>query len=57
MSRRTLTIVVALAALITLAAVVAITDGTSNTRIGAGATLRGISITKVIDKSTPVLAP
>jgi hypothetical protein len=58
MTRRKLVALIMFAALIAVAAVAAITDGTSNTRIPSalvGATASSISIVKVLDKSTPVL--
>jgi hypothetical protein len=60
MTRRTLVALGMLAALIAVAAVAGITDGTSNTRTASavvGAASSGLSIVKVLDKSTPVLIP
>ena len=53
MTRRTLATVIVVVVLIAIAAALAVTDGTSNTRVGAS--FSTISITKVIDKSTPVI--
>jgi hypothetical protein len=60
MTRRKLAVLIMFAALIVVAAVAAITDGTSNTRVPSalvGATSSSISIVKVLEKSTPVLIP
>jgi hypothetical protein len=52
-TRRTLATVIAVVALVAIAAALAVTDGTSNTRVGAS--FSTISVTQVIDKSTPVI--